>query len=503
MKLRIAVLILACLFIIPMIAACGSTTDTPTKETTKETVPGSSGNETGPSGSGETESETEIWYEPELGGETPFEGKTFTFFAFTDDTSYYWNDTDFTAEGINGDSLNDAVFERNKYVEERSGATLIIAHAGTNNEYSALTNSVSSGEDAFQAADLNTLAMFSTATNEYLAELNDLGTIQLDAPWWDQNCQSQMSILGQTYGLYGDIGVMYMRTFGIVMFNKKLVADHLDGIDLYEVQDNKEWTIEYMTDLVSTISEDLDGDDKMTEADLFGMVYQGDMMPVAMICAGVEFATKNQEDVPEINFKNEHTLDTIDLLADLMYDTNCARCSSASNPPPFDHHNAFQNDHAIFDVTEIHAVIDARPMETNFGVLCMPLFDEYQANYLTCINPHVAATLVVPNSIQEPDFVGTMLDLLSATGKNYMSEAFYDITLQGKSVRDEQSKATLDLCIASVRYDLGYVADWGVSAVMRQMCDTRSKDFASRYDTNISSFNYNLEKTLDAFRTMQ
>ena len=504
MKIRLIALILTLFLLIPLAVACGTATpDTPGSKETKA----------GPSGDGkQTESETSgtpgedesgtTWYTPELPEEPPFTGKTFTFFAFTDDTSEYWHDTDFTAEAINGDSINDAVYERNMYVAEKSGADLIIAHGGRGGDFSQLVNTIASGDDEYQAADLNTHQMFQQATQEHLVELNGMGTIQLDAPWWDQNCRSQLSIMGQNYGLYGDIGVMYMRTFGIVMFNKKLVTDHLNDVDLYEVQQNREWTIEYMADLVNSVSVDLDGNGEMTEDDLFGMVYQGDMMPVALICAGVEFTKKNDSDEPVMDFNNDKTLDAIDMLADLMYNTECARSSSASSPNVSDHHHSFQTNHAVFDVTEIHAVIDARPMETNFGVLCMPLFDEDQEDYLTCINPHVAATMVVPNSIQEPEFVGAMLDLLSAIGKNYLTPAFYDVTLQGRAVRDEESRATLDLIIGSVRYDLGYVASWGVSEMMRGMGDARQTNFASRYESNISALRTNMEKTIEQFALM-
>ena len=503
---RILALILSVLCVIPLAAACGSPN---TPDTGKETAaPGkeTSGGETGGEPK-ETEAET-VWYtadQPEGLSLTKPDGtpKEFNFLAFSADDSMYWHDTDFTSEAMTGDTIGDAVYERHKFVEEENGILLTIHYAGINCEYNTLVNSVSAGDDDFQAAYLNTQGSFTVATMECLAELNELGTIQLDAPWWDQNCLSDLSILGQNYALYGDFGVMYRKTLAIVSFNKKILSEKLPNAEnLYELQATKQWTVAKMADLVNSVSEDLDGDGEMTDGDLYGLTYQGDVMPIAIISCGIRFVTKNDDDIPVFSFNTDRTLDAMDLLADLLYDTDCARSSSANPPKITNHGQMFQNGGSLFDAGEIHSVINNRAMENDFGVLCMPLFDENQDNYYTCINPHVAATLVVPNSVKDPAFVGYMLDALAAAGKNYLEPAFYDKTLQGKSVRDEDSRATLDIIFAHIRYDLGYLSSWGISELMRGLVDSRSLDFSSRYRSEESSFQSRLDQTIRAFEAL-
>ncbi len=496
MKMRVLAFLLALLFVLPMIAACSNSSN-PT-ETTEETKNGNTpGGQTGDET--ETEDEKEKWYFPDLPSDDRYKDKEFVFLAFTGDTSFYWHDSDFLAEMMDGDTMNDAVYQRNTYVQEQLKIDLVLEPGDANLEITRLQTSIQAGEDDYQAADVTTLRMFSMATNGLLTELNSMGTIDLEAPWWDQHSLSDLSILHQNYGLYGDIGNMFKRTLGIVLFNKRLFNDQFPTIDLYEVQDNKEWTLDYMMNLVYDLASDLDGDTQMTEDDQFGMVYQGDMMPIALICCDIPFVTKDENDVPALTLNCEKTFDAIDILADLMYDTEVARSSSANQPKVADHHDTFKTQHSVFDVTEIHAAIDFRSMATDFGILCMPLFDEFQTNYLTCINPHVSATLVVPFSITEPEFVGYVLDCLSAAGKDYMTPAFYDITLQGRSTRDEQSRATIDLVSASVRYDLGYLADWGMSEMIRGLADNRSKDFSSRWGTNSKSFEEKMNQTIEEF----
>ena len=501
MKRRLLALLLILLFVLPLAAACGNANQTTAPQSTETKKP-DSGNQ--PSGSDESETEEgDVWYEPERPAGLTTQDKEFVFLCFTDDSSFYWHDSDFLADSINGDTMNDAVFQRNKYVEEELGITLTIVPGDAQLGTSTLSNSISAGDDEFQAADLTTHDMFSLAGQELLLELNSMGTIQLTSPWWDQHCLEDLSILNQNFGLYGEIGSMYKRTLGCVIFNKPLFHERFPDVDLYEEQAEKRWTIEAMTDIVLSVSEDLDGDQTMTEADLFGMTYQGDMLPIALIACDIRFVTKDEDDIPELTLNDEKTIEAIDYLGDLMYDTDCARSSSANQPKVNDHHDCFKNAHSVFDVTEIHAVIDMRSMDQDFGVLCMPLYDESQENYLTCINPHVAATLVVPNSIKEPEFVGFVLDYLSAAGMNYMTPAFYDITLQSRSVRDQESKETIDIISSSVRYDIGYLSDWGMSASIRSLADTRSKNFSSRWASDSSSFESKMEQTIEAFERLR
>ena len=504
---RILAVILAILCLIPLAVACGSPA-TPEDGSKETRDPGKEpGQTTETAKPAETEEET-VWYEADkpdgLSLKNPDGSqREFNFLAFSADSSMYWHDTDFTSEGITGDVILDAVFERHKYVEEQNDILLTIHHAGVNCEYNTLVNSVSAGDDDFQAAYLNTQGAFTVATMEDLMELNDMGTIQLDASWWDQNCLDDLSILGQNYALYGDIGVMYRKTLAVVSFNKKILSDYLpNSEDLYELQARKQWTIEKMTDMVTSVSDDLDGNDVMDEADLYGLTYQGDVMPIAIISCGIRFVTKNEDGVPELSFNNERTLEAIDLLGMLLYDTDCARSSSAKAPNISNHGEMFHNGGSLFDAGEVHSVINNRSMEMDFGVLCMPLFDEEQENYYTCINPHVAATLVVPNSIQDPVFVGYVLDCLAAAGKNYLDPAFYEKTLQGKSVRDEESRATLDIVFHSIRYDLGYLSSWGISEMMRAMVNNRSLDFSSRYRGEESQFQSRITQTVRAFEAL-
>ena len=56
---------------------------------------------------------------------------------------------------------------------------------------------------------------------------------------------------------------------------------------------------------------------------------------------------------------------------------------------------------------------------------------------------------------KDPTRSGIVLEYLAAKGQEIVRPAYYDIALNGKSVRDEESSAMLDIIFASRVYDIG------------------------------------------------
>ena len=503
MKTRVIALVLAVLVLMLAVVSCGAagteqddpkeTQNGPDKQTQSgESVPAK-----------ETEPET-TWYEPEKAKDKDYGGADFVILTFPHDTSIYWHDTDFTYYEISGDTIGDAVVNRNEYVSEHLGVNLVFESLNQTNDTATLNNAVAGGLDEYQIAFLYTQGSFEMATKGNLVELHTMEDLQLDAPWWDQNSLRDMSILGQNYAMFGNIGIMYRKTIGVFMFNKELYEENASLENPYTLVANKAWTIDKMIEIVTQTYQDFNGNGDVDEGDIFGMIYQGDGFPIAMMGAGVQFISKDNDDIPYMNYNNDHTLDVFDELCDLFYDTTYARSVSAVAPkletPLADY---FNNGQALFRDGEIHSVIGARQMTQNFGVLPQPLYDSDQENYVHCINPHVAATMVIPNSNKDLSRTAIVADALSAAGKNYLDPAFYDITLQGRSVRDNESRESIELVVSTVRYDIGYLSDWGISWDMMDLANRRSTDFVSKYGTSEPVVQGKLDDTIAAFERME
>ena len=497
-RIRIICLLLALLLTGMALFSCGKGEEDEKNET-KETDSAQTGTVRESDTAKETEEET-VWYEPQRAKGKNYGGDDFTILTFPSDSTIYWSDSDFSATEITGDTIGDAVVQRNEYVSDLLGISLVIVPAANLGDITPVSNSVLSGRDDYQLAFQTTQSAFSLATNEKLIELHTMEDLQLDAPWWDQNSLTDLSILNQNYVLFGDIGVMYRKTIGVMLFNKEILDEHIEMPNPYLLVANREWTVEKLIDMAQGAYVDANADTVANEGDIFGLVYQGDGFPIAMMGSGVQFVSKDRDDEPYLSFNDERTIEVIDLLAEVFFDTSVARSSSSYDRPLSAGHAAeFESGRALFDSSELHHVIVARSMQQNFGVLPQPLFDEKQTSYYHCINPHVASTMVVPASNLDLSRTAIVADALSAAGKNFLDEAFYEITLQGRSVRDEESRISIEIAVNTVRYDIGYLSDWDISQVMMDMANRRSTDFVSVYRNNESTFQSKLEKTVEEY----
>ena len=137
-------------------------------------------------------------------------------------------------------------------------------------------------------------------------------------------------------------------------------------------------------------------------------------------------------------------------------------------------------------------------MDSDFGILPMPKYDEAQDSYYHTINANVAAVLVVPISNLNRDMTGYVLDTLGAESKNVLTPAYYERNLQGQISKDVESTISLDIIISTLRYDIGYLAVRPAGAMMRALNTSYSTDLASAYRRQMSSINKTLETLVES-----
>lgn len=458
-----------------------------------------------PSGSGSVDSgESSEGYYVSIPDGTNYGGGSFTILTYPNDGSI-WGDVDWSSEGYSGEVLGDAVYGRMRDVSDALNISIRTAYMTSYYDSDTLSNSIAAQDNAYQLATPNINHSFIFAQNGRIHELNafsDNGTLDLTAPWWDGHILDDLSIAHKNFCLTGDIGTMYKKSIGVIMFNKKIREQNtLD--DPYTLVNSGKWTVDRMVAMGSAISNDLNGDGVMDERDQYGLICFCDMMPVAMIGCGVDFFTKNSADIPQNTFYNERTVSVIEKLAELMYNSATSYSWSKKGTGEASAIDMYQTDHALFYYGELHAVASMRDMESPFGILPMPKYDESQSEYYHSVNPNVAAVYVIPITNTEYDKTGYVMDSLGAASKNRLTPAYYETTLKGKVTRDEESRESLDIIIGTVRYDLGYLGGWGLSSILYNMADSYSIDLASQYAAVEESINASVNKLIERIENLE
>ena len=328
--------------------------------------------------------------------------------------------------------------------------------------------------------------------------------LDTEAPWWDQGCTSGLSVANKLYMIAGDISILYRKSLRAYYFNKQLAADHEDLPNMYELVENGEWTLEALAECVTAVSRDLNGDDEMTGDDLYGLIYTVDTMGTGLIGAGVQIVTKDEDDIPELTFYNDDTVLAFDMITEIIYDFDHS-ITSGDRPNEAGVGVMFPGNQALFNNCELHNIATFRSMETDFGILPTPKFDEYQEQYRSIMNPVPAGMIVIPvtNDINI-DNTCYVLDSLGAASKNILTPAYIDTYLEGRAARDEESRESLNIIFNNVVFDLGYIYNWGnIATFSYDLVRQKATNFTSAYEKIAEAAQTKMEETLAIYESLE
>ena len=141
-------------------------------------------------------------------------------------------------------------------------------------------------------------------------------------------------------------------------------------------------------------------------------------------------------------------------------------------------------------------------METEFGVLPIPKYDEAQEKYYTYCNA-IASTATVPKTTADIGMITAVLEGMAIQSFIQVTPAYYDIALTRKYARDNESSEMLDIALAYRVYDIGrFFSQIGVGSVFQELAAKGSTDFASAMAKREKSANKMIEKLIKDFSAL-
>jgi hypothetical protein len=421
----------------------------------------------------------------------------------TVNTENNWQKNDFRADEMTGDVLNDARFERNRAVEERFNVKIISdeqygAAKGAGTGFMLISKSVMAGDGVYSAAMINGYEVCNLACSGYLCDLNDLPYVDLTKEWWDQKANRDLTIQTHMYYTTGDISSTGFDATCCNLFNKKLVVDFSLESPYDLVRDGK-WTFDAMMAMGVNVSSDLDGDGKMTSADRFGSIVWDDSIMAAVNGALIKCGTVNNDGRIELTLNTPITDSVIGKYCDYVFSDDCYRYQRVSYDitEPV---NMFASDRALFFMQMLDLTSYFRNMETDFGILPVPKYDESQLSYGHTIGSWHSQFLSVPNTLPDPERTGMVLESLAYESMKRVTPAYYDKTLIGKYFRDDESVEMLDIILKTRVFDLGWYYQLGLyNDEILYMVYAEKNNWASRYEKYESKALADTERINSAF----
>ena len=107
----------------------------------------------------------------------------------------YWtcrNELD--AEGINGEVLNDAIYNRNAQIEAAFNLNITVSNEDVYELNTVVQTAVASGEDVYDVVYIKPDESAGILSENMLINLHDVETLQLDQDWWYQYFVNDLTI---------------------------------------------------------------------------------------------------------------------------------------------------------------------------------------------------------------------------------------------------------------------------------------------------------------------
>ena len=496
---NITIVVILMLTVLFSVLAC-SKADNDNAENNKRPAKTADAGSSGP----ETEAKPER-YTPDL-PDIDFGGYEFLAIISTDNI---YGPFTFNVEEENGDTINDAVYKRNRLIEEKYNVVLKQREMDLWALESTLKKSVTASSEDFDVCMQIDRYGYSLGYQGYILPAENLPYMDLSRPWYVRDVNESLSVGGKHYIIFSD---ECLNMYGLnlaICFNKSLVKD-LGLESPYELVKSGKWTYDKFAEMCKAAAFDVDGNGVMTDADRYGVLSADNWIPSNFwVCAGIETVVKDGDGVLRLNLAgNTKLLDMLEKAREILfggekiYFSNGNDKTSTFSVRETTYGNTdisfqqFESNLGLFFSTLINTIPMMRSFEVDFGIIPFPKANENQERYYT--RNGGGFPLMVPAHIENPERTSIIVEAVAAQSKNTTLPAYKEINLRTKYARDEESVEMLDMIFENSFMELGDVMF--LDDISRLIVDEiRGKgNFTSLFEKNEAKFQKVLDKVNDA-----
>ncbi len=422
-------------------------------------------------------------------------GDTFHIVNYDNATDNQWVGIpdDIFCDEESGDILGDAVYRRNRTVEEALNIRITSEKMADAVMFNNINKSVMAGNVDYDAVFPQMGKIFSFISSSIVTDLHTLDGLDLSYPWWDQNSIETLTISERLFSVVSDI-TYFDKLASVAIFFNKAMAEQNDVGDLYAMVEDGRWTYDTMLSLSRDVSSDLNGDGAFDKEDSYGLSSQNDFVYFMLHSAGTRICENTGNDII-FSLGEESAIDVLQNTFELMRDKQRFFNRQTYSMTVAEGINMMIENRTMFLARPLQTVMVLRDMKADFGIIPFPKYTDDQETYHTPVNPYPATTLVVPRVIENPTQTVDVLQMLACESYYQVIDPFYNLVLDTKLVRDEQASKMLDIIFDSRLYDLGMICNF--SNIFATLVNSTGSVAASLVEANESKVQKDIEKFLE------
>ncbi len=416
------------------------------------------------------------------------DGRAFTFLSAN------WASNDYQAheifaDGYTSDFINDAMYDRILYMESTYNCEVAVVTAfDASTGHTMIEESVMADAKNVYDFYLDKLNRYAELARQgYLLDLADLPYCDFEQPWWDTNSYRDLSLYGYHFAVCSDITLVDKDYTGMLAFNTQLYSDNLPNDELpYELVRSGDWTFDALYRLAKSTSSDNVNNER------YGLAIFRDTLLTFMVGGGYTIGSKDENDAPYVTLNDEAAMNwSLYLMEKFNDETVVCNIHALSEGDGGSGTLAamFEENKTVFTYVRGNEVEFFRQtMDADFGILPTPKRTEEQKEYYTDVNAWGGVCLVMPiNSGDDLTYASIFLEDFACQGRKTVLPQYFNVLLDYRYARDDDSKEMLDIVYRNRRYDIGAIGNWNNYAYDYIAMTTK-------HDLNLDSFiNANLE----------
>ena len=412
-----------------------------------------------------------------------------------DETWLVWALNILDAETENGDRLNDAVYQRNRRIEERFNCTINVTDQ-QRIESADIQQEVMAGDsnyDVWFSYDIWTLGVA-----QYLMDWNELPYIDLSQQWWNPLATGVFSIGGKQLAATGNFSLSMLSRASGYIFNKEIYNELGLDYDIYQLARDGKWTVDALAKTAKAAYSDLNGDTVMDDNDRYGITGSWKEFCNRLILgSGISYISKDADGYPSFDLpKDEIAINKIIKLYDTFMQPEIYKGNYSDNVDGAGGTGDFKSGGVLFTVDNLLGLEQKRDLDIDIGFMPCPKYDEEQEHYYAPAFGAEISILLKTLPEERWENVGILLEALAFDSNQNLIPTYKEVVLKTKSARDDESADMIDIIINSMSFEFGLNAwqDIVANPFVRQTFAAGKNTFASTLASMESTVDSEIEK---------
>ncbi len=295
------------------------------------------------------------------------------------------------------------------------------------------------------------------ASNEALHPIQNVPNVNLAAPWWYTDLNESLSYRDINFFTFGSANITSLWTSSCVWYNMKLAESLNIGENIFDVVNNRDWTLEKLLEIAALcpyMDAPGDGSGELSNADRFAISQTAGGWYNAFFGSGLSFTSRDEEGRWKVDVSGESISTRLGKIITYQNNKELAIPLTAA-AYGIDQWQSFKDGNALFLIEFICVFNTVKEATFEYTLLPSPLLTQGQEKFYTTFHMTHASAFAVPITAEESDLdmIGRILEDTNYMAKKEQWPAFYDTMLKGHAAKNPQSVKMIEYIFEGLTMD--------------------------------------------------